>query len=103
MSRGRLIRCDTDRGADERIPAWIPFALLDATQPALVVLDTSVRTSEVADLLLQLRRRSEAAVIMLTGRGDEDARVAGLEHGADDYVSKPFSTRELVARIRAIL
>ncbi len=56
-----------------------------------------------ADLLHQLRRQSEAVVIVLTGRGDEDARVAGLDQGADDYVSKPFSTRELVARIRAIL
>jgi DNA-binding response OmpR family regulator len=79
------------------------LALLDAEQPDLVVLDTPLRAADAADLLTQLRHRSRAAVIMLTGRGDEDARVAGLEQGADDYVAKPFSPRELVARIRAIL
>jgi two-component system, OmpR family, response regulator MtrA len=79
------------------------LALLDAERPDLVVLDTPLRAAESSDLLRQLRRRSETAVIMLTGRGDEQARVAGLEQGADDYVSKPFSPRELVARIRAIL
>jgi DNA-binding response OmpR family regulator len=79
------------------------LALLDAERPDLVVLDTSLRAPESGDLIRQLRRRSEAAVIMLTGRGDEDARVTGLEQGADDYVTKPFSTRELVARIQAIL
>jgi DNA-binding response OmpR family regulator len=79
------------------------LARVDAEQPDLVVLDTALRAPDTGDLLGQLRRRSEAAVIMLTGRGDEDARVAGLEQGADDYVSKPFSPRELVARIRALL
>ena len=79
------------------------LALLDAEQPDLVVLDSPLHTAPALDLLRQLRQRSHTAVIMLTGRGDEDARVAGLEQGADDYVTKPFSTRELVARIRAIL
>jgi DNA-binding response OmpR family regulator len=79
------------------------LALLDAEQPALVVLNMPPQTTAALELLHQLRQRSHAAVILLTGRGDEDARVAGLDQGADDYVSKPFSTRELVARIRAIL
>ncbi len=79
------------------------MALLDAERPHLVVLDTPLRAAHAFDLLHQLRRRSQTAVIMLTGRGDEDARVKGLEQGADDYVSKPFSPRELVARIRALL
>ena len=79
------------------------LAVLDAERPALVVLNTPLRATNALDLLGQLRHRSHAAVILLTGRGDEDARVAGLERGADDYVTKPFSTRELVARIRAIL
>jgi DNA-binding response OmpR family regulator len=77
--------------------------LLDAECPDLVVLDMPPHAEPALDLLRELRRRSRAAVIMLTGRGDEDARVTGLGLGADDYVAKPFSTRELVARVRAIL
>ena len=55
------------------------------------------------DLLRQLRDGERMPVIMLTARGDEADRVLGLELGADDYVVKPFSARELVARIRAVL
>jgi two-component system KDP operon response regulator KdpE len=79
------------------------LALLDVEQPNLVVLNTPLRAAHALDLLHQLRQHSQSSIIMLTGRGDEDARVKGLEHGADDYVSKPFSPRELVARIRALL
>ena len=79
------------------------LALVDAEWPDLVVLDTALRAGDPLALLRALRGRSGAAVIMLTGRGDEDARVAGLEAGADDYVAKPFSPRELVARVRALL
>ena len=55
------------------------------------------------DLLRELRADQRMPVIMLTARGDEADRVLGLELGADDYVVKPFSARELVARIRAVL
>jgi DNA-binding response OmpR family regulator len=79
------------------------LALLDTERPALVILSTPLRAANAVELVAQLRDRSATAVIMLTGRGNEDDRVAGLEQGADDYVSKPFSTRELVARIRARL
>ena len=79
------------------------LALLDAEHPDLVVLNTPLQSAQAMDLLVRLRQRSHAAVIILTGRGTEDDRVTGLEQGADDYVTKPFSTRELVARIRAIL
>ena len=79
------------------------LALLDAERPDLVVLDAPLRAADPLELLGELRRRSAAAVVMLTGRGDEDARVAGLERGADDYVAKPFSPRELVARVRGLL
>lgn len=79
------------------------LTVLDVEQPELVVLNTPLHAIHALDLLYELRRRSQTAVIMLTGRGDEDARVKGLELGADDYVSKPFSPRELVARIRALL
>jgi DNA-binding response OmpR family regulator len=77
--------------------------LLDEAQPNLVMLGTPLRAANAQSLLTQLRSRSRTVLIMLTGRGDEDDRVAGLDLGADDYVSKPFSTRELVARIRALL
>ena len=79
------------------------LALLDAERPDLVVLDAPLRAADPLELLGELRRRSAAAVVMLTGRGDEDARVAGLERGADDYVVKPFSPRELVARVHGLL
>jgi len=79
------------------------LALLDTQQPDLVMVNTPLRAAPALDLLRQLRQRSRTAVILLTGRGDEDARVASLEQGADDYITKPFSTRELVARIRALL
>ena len=55
------------------------------------------------DLCRWIRGRSELPVIMLTARGDEADRIVGLELGADDYVTKPFSPRELVARIRTVL
>jgi DNA-binding response OmpR family regulator len=79
------------------------LARQDTERPDLIVLSTPLRESNALDLLIELRRRSATAIIMLTGRGNEDERVEGLERGADDYVSKPFSTRELVARIRALL
>ncbi|MFN8558059.1 MAG: response regulator transcription factor [Dehalococcoidia bacterium] len=76
--------------------------LLAAERPDLVVLAVPMRSAMALDLLGRIRRRDQSVVIMLTGRGDEDARVQGLDMGADDYVAKPFSPRELVARIRAI-
>jgi DNA-binding response OmpR family regulator len=79
------------------------LALLDAQRLDLVVLDAPLRAADASELLGEIRRRSAAVVIMLTGRGNEDARVAGLERGADDYVTKPFSPRELVARVRGLL
>ena len=79
------------------------LALVAPREPRLVVIGTQLRAGNALDLIDQLRQRSPSTLVMLIGRGDEDARVAGLDHGADDYVSKPFSPRELVARIRAHL
>jgi DNA-binding response OmpR family regulator len=79
------------------------LVLLDSERPHLVMLGAPLRTSNALDLLVRLRRHSPSVVIMVTGRGGEDDRVRVLELGADDYVSKPFSPRELVARIRARL
>lgn len=69
----------------------------------LIVLDVMLPGLNGLDLLRQLRSESGARVVLLTARGEELDRIVGLEVGADDYVSKPFSPRELLARIRAIL
>jgi two-component system catabolic regulation response regulator CreB len=71
--------------------------------PALIVLDVGLPDISGFDVLRRLRQFSNTPVIFLTARNDEIDRVVGLEMGADDYVSKPFSPRELVARIRAVL
>jgi DNA-binding response OmpR family regulator len=78
--------------------------LARATRPDLVLLDVMLPDGSGFELLRELRSDSaKVPVIMLTARGDETDRVLGLELGADDYVVKPFSARELVARIRAVL
>jgi len=71
--------------------------------PDLVILDLNLPSLDGLDVARSLRRDGEVPIIMLTARGDEADRVAGLELGADDYVSKPFSPREIVARVRAVL
>jgi DNA-binding response OmpR family regulator len=72
-------------------------------RPDLIVLDLGLPGLDGLDVTRQLRRDSGVPIIMLTARDDEADRVAGLELGADDYVTKPFSPRELVARVRAVL
>ena len=74
-----------------------------ATSPDLVVLDLGLPGLDGLDVARELQRRSSVPIIMLTARGDEVDRVLGLELGADDYLVKPFSPRELVARVRAVL
>ncbi len=74
-----------------------------ATSPDLVILDIGLPDVDGIELLRQIRGRSEVPVIMLTARAEEIDRVVGLSVGADDYVTKPFSPRELVARIKAVL
>ncbi|MEM7158866.1 MAG: response regulator transcription factor [Myxococcota bacterium] len=71
--------------------------------PALVVLDLGLPDGDGLDLCRWLRERGEVPVLMLTCRDEEIDRILGLEQGADDYVVKPFSPREVVARIRTIL
>lgn len=80
------------------------LALLAELNPAVAVLDLGLPDIDGIEVLRQWRASgSQVPVIILTARGDETDRVKGLEHGADDYVIKPFSPRELVARIRALL
>lgn len=72
-------------------------------QPALVVLDWMLPKLDGLEVLRRLRQVAPTPVLMLTARGEETDRVVGLELGADDYLTKPFSMREFVARVRALL
>lgn len=74
-----------------------------ALAPDLIVLDLGLPGLDGLDVARQLRRSSRVPVIILTARGEEVDRIVGLEIGADDYLVKPFSPRELVARVRAVL
>ena len=77
--------------------------LLERHEPSLVVLDLMLPGTDGLELCRWIRSRSDLPVIMLTARGDESDRIVGLELGADDYVTKPFSPRELAVRVRAVL
>jgi DNA-binding response OmpR family regulator len=77
--------------------------LLEAGSPSLVVLDVMLPGTDGLELCRWIRGRSELPIIMLTARGEEADRIVGLELGADDYVTKPFSPRELAARVRTVL
>jgi two-component system, OmpR family, response regulator RegX3 len=81
----------------DAVPTW------ERVRPDLVVLDLMLPGMSGTEVCRSLRSRSDVPIIMLTARDAEVDRVVGLELGADDYVTKPFSTRELVARIKAIL
>ena len=72
-------------------------------RPDLIVLDLNLPGMDGLDVCRALRRKSDVPIIMLTARVEETDRLIGLELGADDYVVKPFSPRELVARVRAVL
>ena len=71
--------------------------------PDLILLDVMMPDLDGFEVLETVREFSNVPVIMLTAKGEEDDRVRGLEHGADDYITKPFSPRELVSRIKAVL
>lgn len=75
----------------------------DAARPDLVVLDLMMPRVDGLEVFARIRERSGTPVIMLTAKGEPMERIAGLEIGADDYVAKPFSPREVTARVRAVL
>ena len=77
--------------------------LVERDDPSLVVLDVMLPGMDGLALCRWIRTRSDLPVILLTARGDEADRIVGLELGADDYVTKPFSPRELAARVRTVL
>ena len=79
------------------------MAAFHETKPSLVVLDIMLPGRDGWAVLHDIRMESETPVIMLTAKGDTGDRVQGLELGADDYISKPFDAKELIARIKAVL
>jgi len=85
------------KDGNEALSAW------ERTHPDLIVLDLMLPGISGTEVCRTIRARSDVPIIMLTARDTEVDRVVGLEIGADDYLTKPFSTRELIARIRAIL
>ncbi len=79
------------------------LAIAERVKPGLIVLDLMLPDRPGEEVARQIRARSDVPILMLTAKASEDERVGGLALGADDYLTKPFSPRELVARVRAIL
>jgi two-component system response regulator RegX3 len=95
-----------DREGFDATVAGTVHAALESSQssmPDLVLLDIGLPDGSGLDVCRELRRESQVPIIMLTARGSEAGQVVGLELGADDYVVKPFSAREVTARVRAVL
>lgn len=121
MAKGRILLVEDDRALAELLvfnfereefevvhtPDGEEAMLLAAErQPDLVLLDWMVEGLSGIEVCRRLRRRPVTAntpIIMLTARGEEEDRIRGLETGADDYITKPFSPRELIARVQAVL
>ena len=77
--------------------------MADAHRPELIVLDLNLPGMDGMEVAARLRQKSDVYILMLTARTEEQDRIAGLQIGADDYLTKPFSPREMVARVEAIL
>jgi len=114
----RVLCIDDDRRLQELLVSWLgqngvqvtpafdgPTGIqaLDASAFDAVLLDIMLPGMDGLEVLRRIRTRSRVPILMLTAKGDETDRVVGLEIGADDYVPKPFSPRELLARLRAVL
>jgi len=116
-SRPRLLLIDDDRKLCRLIAAYLeplgydvtavhtgPEGVERAAEPwQAVILDLMLPGMDGFEVLKQIRKASDVPVLMLTARGDEADRIVGLEIGADDYLPKTFSTRELLARLRAVI
>ncbi|WP_051159139.1 response regulator transcription factor [Agromyces subbeticus] len=88
---------------DEARDGFAALQLAERIDPDLVVLDRMLPGIDGIEVCRRLRHRSSVPVILLTALGSEDDRIAGLEAGADDYLAKPFSPRELVLRVQSVL
>lgn len=118
VPRGHVLVVDDDPTVAEVVVGYLDRAGYDvrrvgdgpaalecftARRPDLVVLDLMLPGMDGFEVCRRMRAHGRVPVIMLTARGDEDDRILGLETGADDYVTKPFSPRELVLRVDAVL
>lgn len=102
----RFIRLNLEHDGFQVIEAFRGSQALDklrSSLPDLVLLDVMLPDLDGFEILRMIREINQVPVIMLTAKGEEEDRVRGLELGADDYITKPFSPRELVSRVRAVL
>lgn len=114
----RIVVIDDDSSVQEVVRAYLErdgylvyvggtggegLSIAERVKPGLIVLDLMLPDRTGEDIAREIRGRSDVPILMLTAKASEDERVAGLALGADDYLTKPFSPRELVARVRAIL
>ncbi len=102
----RFIRLNLEHDGFQVVEAYRGTQAMDklrSTLPDLVLLDVMMPDLDGFEVLQMIREVSSVPVIMLTAKGEEDDRVRGLELGADDYITKPFSPRELVSRVKAVL
>ncbi|MET8976772.1 response regulator transcription factor [Streptomyces sp. NPDC004539] len=99
---GPLARGLARYGHDVRWVSTGQDALLAEDDPEMVLLDLGLPDMDGLDVCRRLRERSEVSLIMISARGSETDKVVGLELGADDYIVKPFTVRELIARMRAV-
>ena len=117
MAQNKILLADDDRIVHESLGIYLKAegfetvdvydgqAAVDKLEPdiALCVLDIMMPNMSGTDACKEIRKRSKVPIIMLTAKGEEIDRILGLELGADDYIVKPFSPREVVARIKAVL
>jgi DNA-binding response OmpR family regulator len=102
----RFIRLNLEHDGFLVVPAYRGMQALDEIRkemPDLVLLDVMMPDMDGFEVLKLIRENGSVPVIMLTAKGEEDDRVRGLELGADDYITKPFSPREMVSRVKAVL
>lgn len=102
----RLLRTTLERGGydvAEAASAADALRVVGIERPALVVLDLGLPDRDGLELIALLRTRSKAAIVVVSARDDTEQKVAALDLGADDYVTKPFDTEELLARVRTTL
>ena len=90
-------------GTQEAADGASALAALEQNAPDLVTLDLHLGAESGLDVARQIRSRSQVPIVMVTGKGDVLDRIVGLEIGADDYITKPFHVREVLARVRAVL
>jgi two-component system response regulator ResD len=113
-----ILICDDDRVVHESLSLYLDaerfphssafdgeqaLQRFNLDQPDMIILDLMMPKMSGIDVCREIRRQSSVPIIMLTARGEEIDRVLGLELGADDYIVKPFSPREVIARIKAVL